>query len=168
MAKTIPFAKKGPYYYRFRSLPVALTGEDGTTKISADCIDCLTTRWGYQRSRYRRPTDAYYSAEFHLWFTIRSISTATADDGTPTGYRHCFVPMQDGTLCDRYPSSTMDRGDVPFCNVKIKGARTAQVVQLDSNGKALAVIGTADDGDGWNEQLLGLLKTKRKSPRKAA
>ena len=189
MARTFDFAKSGTYYRRFRSLPAVVTDADGKQVLTAP-LDLLTTRWGYQASRYRRPTDAYYSAASGTWYRIDSrIALKSAPDGTTTAWAHAFTPIDNAVLYDRYPCHTVDRGDVPLCRIVIKAGKAVRVdmydyreietrakggktyrVRYDKHPKkgGVRVIWTPADGLDNLSAILGLDAVKRRSPRKAA
>lgn len=185
MARTFDFAKPGTYYRRFRTLPAVVTDAAGEQALTAP-IDLLTTRWGYQLSRYRRPTDAYYSAASGTWYRIDS---RIVPGGTPAAWAHAFTPIDSAVLYDRYPCHTVDRGDVPLCRIVIKAGKAVRVDMYDTReietrakgGKTyrvrydkhpkkngVRVIWTPVDGLDHLNTLLGLDAVKRRSPRKAA
>ena len=189
MARTFDFARTGTYYRRFRSLPAVVTDADGAQALTAP-LDLLTTRWGYQASRYRRATDAYHDAASGTWYRIDSrIALEFAPDGTPAAWAHAFTPIDSAVLYDRYPCHTVDRGDVPLCRIVVKGGRAARVDMYDPaavetrarggktyrvrydkipKGGGVHVIWTPADGLEYLNALLGLDAVKRRSPKRAA
>ena len=187
MARTFKFEKAGTYYNRFRSLPVVSSDEDGNQTVSAGCIDCLTTRWGYQKSRYRRPTDAYYCPQNGMWYRINSrVCVGFAEDGTPRDWVHAFEPIKNEVLNDRYLVHTVTKGDAFVYDVTVKDgkavhvngypeARAYDIVSKDgaatkgaTNGSACLTAWTPEYGEEMLRELLALNQTKRRSPRKAA
>lgn len=185
MARTFDFARTGTYYRRFRSLPAVVTDAAGEQALTAP-IDLLTTRWGYQASRYRRATDAYYSAASGTWYRIDS---RIVPGGTPAAWAHAFTPIDSAVLYDRYPCHTVDRGDVPLCRIVIKAGKAVRVDMYDTReietrakgGKTyrvrydkhpkkngVRVIWTPVDGLDHLNTLLGLDAVKRRSPERAA
>ena len=81
MPRTFKLTKPGTYYYRRRSLPTVEVAEDGSQIVGK--VECLKTRWGFQRSRYRRATDAYYHQQSGTWCRINSrVATAWDENGT--------------------------------------------------------------------------------------
>ena len=189
MARTFDFARPGTYYRRFRALPAVALDADGNQILTAP-LDLLTTRWGYQASRYRRATDAYYNAATGTWYRIDSrVALEFAPDGTPSAWAHAFTPIDSAVLYDRYPCHTVDRGDAPLCRIVVKGGKAARVDMYDPaavetrarGGKTyrvrydkvpkkdgVHVVWTPADGIEYLEDLLGLKATKRRSPHKAA
>ena len=189
MARTFDFAKPGTYYRRFRALPAVSLDADGNQVLTAP-LDLLTTRWGYQSSRYRRATDAYYNAATGTWYRIDSrVALEFTPDGTPSAWTHAFTPIDSAVLYDRYPCHTVDRGDVPLCRIIVKGGKAARVDMYDLNavetrargGKTyrvrydktpknggVHVVWTPADGIDYLTALLGLDAVKRRSPRKVA
>lgn len=187
MARTFRFEKVGTYYNRFRSLPVVTSDEDGNQSVSTDCIDCLTTRWGYQTSRYRRPTDAYYCPANGTWYRINSrVCVGFAEDGTPREWAHAFEPIKNETLSDRYVLHTVTKGDVFVYDVVVKDgkavhvdgytdARAYDVVSKDgavtkgaTRGETKMTAWELEQGEELLTLMLNLNQTKRRSPRKAA
>ena len=76
MARTFKLTKSGTYYYRRWTLPTVEVAEDGSQIVGAE-VECLKTRWGFQRSKYRRATDAYYHQPTGTWCRINSrVTTA--------------------------------------------------------------------------------------------
>ena len=187
MARTFKFEKAGTYYNRFRSLPVVTSDEDGSQTVSAGCIDCLTTRWGYQKSRYRRPTDAYYCPQNGMWYRINSrVCVGFAEDGTPREWAHAFEPIACEMLSDRYLLHTISREDTFVCDIDVRDGRAVSVVgyvepkiydvvdrsgmrsKRAARGELKAVAWSEEQGEEQLKALLNLNQAKRRSPRKAA
>ena len=160
MARTFKLTKGGTYYYRRRSLPTVAAAEDGS-QIVGNEVECLKTRYGYQRSKYRRATDAYYHQPSGTWCRINSrVAVAWDESGNPTEWLHCFEPIESAVLVDRYPDSPTD--SLSECIVKVEHGRAVRVESAGVNyyDSSLPVEYLA--------QLLGLDRKKRKSPKKAA
>lgn len=159
MAKTFKLTKGGTYYYRRRSLPTVAIAEDGSQIVGAE-IECLKTRWGFQRSKYRRATDAYYHQPSGTWCRINSrVATAWDEKGNPTEWLHCFEPIESAVLVDRYPDSPTD--SLPECIVKVERGKAVKVESagVEYYDSSLPVEYLAE--------LLDLNRAKRKSPKAA-
>lgn len=160
MAKTFKLTKGGTYYYRRRYLPTVAIAEDGSQIVGSE-VECIKTRWGYQRSRYRRATDAYYHQPSGTWCRINSrVAVAWDESGNPTEWLHCFEPIESAVLIDRYPDSPTD--SLPECIVKVEHSRA---VKVECNGVEYYDPSLPVE---YLAQLLGLDRKKRKSPKKAA
>lgn len=160
MAKTFKLTKSGTYYYRRRSLPTVAAAEDGTQIVGHE-VECLKTRWGFQRSRYRRATDAYYHQPSGTWCRINSrVATAFDEKGKPTEWLHCFEPIESATLVDRYPCSPMPDG-MPECIVKVERGKA---VKVECNGVEYYDSSLPVE---YLAELLDLNRAKRKSPKAA-
>lgn len=161
MARTFKLTKGGTYYYRRRSLPTVEMTEDGSQIVGAE-VECLKTRWGYQRSRYRRATDAYYHQPSGTWCRINSrVAIAWDESGTPTEWLHCFEPIESAVLVDRYPDSP-SADSLPDCIVKVVHGKA---VKVESEGVSYYDSSLPVE---YLAELLGLDRKKRKSPKKAA
>lgn len=160
MTRTFKLTKGGTYYYRRRALPTVAVGEDGTQIVGAE-VECLKTRWGFQRSKYRRATDAYYHQQSGTWCRINSrVATAFDEKGKPTEWLHCFEPIESAVLVDRYPDSPMPDGP-PECIVKVEHGKA---VKVESEGIELYDQALGID---YLAELLDLNRAKRKSPKAA-
>lgn len=160
MARTFKLTKSGTYYYRRRSLPTVDIAEDGSQIVGAE-VECLKTRWGFQRSKYRRATDAYYHQPSGTWCRINSrVATAFDDKGNPVEWLHCFEPIESAVLVDRYPDSPSADG-MPEFVIKVERGKAVKVESSGVNyyDPSLPVEYLA--------QLLGLDRKKRKSPKAA-
>ena len=115
MARTFKLTKSCTYYYRRRTLPTVEVVEDGSQIVGSE-VECLKTRWGFQRSKYRRATDAYYHQKTGTWCRINSmVATAWDENGNPTEWLHCFEPIESAILIDRYPDSPSADGVLEQC-----------------------------------------------------
>ena len=160
MARTFKLTKSGTYYYRRRSLPTVDIAEDGSQIVGAE-VECLKTRWGFQRSKYRRATDAYYHQPSGTWCRINSrVATAFDDKGNPIEWLHCFEPIESAVLIDRYPDSPSADG-MPEFIVKVEHGRS---VKVESGGVNYYDPSLSVD---YLAELLDLNRAKRKSPKAA-
>ena len=160
MARAFKLTKDGTYYYRRRSLPTVATAEDGRQLVGTE-VECLKTRWGFQRSKYRRATDAYYHQPSGTWCRINSrVATAFDEKGNPTEWLHCFEPIESAVLIDRYPDSPSAEG-LPECIVKVEHGKA---VKVESEGIELYDQALGID---YLAELLDLNRAKRKSPKAA-
>lgn len=161
MAKTFKLTKSGIYYYRRRSLQTVEVAEDGSQIVGSE-IECIKTRWGFQRSKYRRATDAYYHQPTGMWCRINSrVATAWDEKCNPVEWLHCFEPIESAILVDRYPESPSANG-LPECIIKVERGKAVKVESAGVNyyDPSLPIEYLAD--------LLDLNRAKRKSPKKAA
>ena len=136
---TFAFIKSGPYYRRWRSLPmVDHIAEDGAAVLT-DPVDALVTPYGYQFNSFRRPTDIYAVAfgEHAFAMRIQSMCIAVDRDGKPTGWAYVFAPTDQRAARLRYRIN-----DLP-ASIKIDNGL---IVDVDAHA-------------------LGLDRPKRKSPR---
>lgn len=160
MARTFKLTKSGTYYYRRRSLPTVAIAEDGSQIVGAE-VECLKTRWGFQRSKYRRATDAYYHQPSGTWCRINSrVATAFDDKGNPIEWLHCFEPIESAVLVDRYPESPNADG-MPEFVIKVEHGRA---VKAESGGVNYYDPSLSVD---YLAELLNLNRAKRKSPKAA-
>ena len=161
MARTFKLTKSGTYYYRRRTLSTVEVVEDGSQIVGSE-VECLKTRWGFQRSKYRRATDAYYHQQTGTWCRINSrVATAWDENGNPTEWLHCFEPIESATLIDRYPDSPSADG-LPECVIKVEQGKA---VKVESAGVSYYDQSLPVE---YLAELLGLDRKKRKSPKKAA
>ena len=161
MARTFKLTKSGTYYYRRRTLPTVEVAEDGSQIVGAE-VECLKTRWGFQRSKYRRATDAYYHQPTGTWCRINSrVTTAWDEKGNPTEWLHCFEPIESAILIDRYPDSPSADG-LPECVIKVEHGKA---VKVESAGVSYYDPSLPVE---YLAELLGLDRKKRRSPKKAA
>lgn len=104
-----------PYYRRHRKLPMVVAHDGSGLPLMIPNVDAVISRWGYQRNRYHRPTDAYLT-EDGIWCKIANIPTTLHDfEGKTYGddFVHAYVPISRMRLTDRYPRYTREAGDVP-------------------------------------------------------
>ena len=149
MPRTFALTRKTPYYRRHRALPmVGAWREDGSAVLTPE-VDALVTRYGYQLSRYRRPTDVYaVRTAANVWLVrIRSVPVAMGPDGAPAEWAHAWEPIGSASAVDRYPAH---REPAPFGVLRIRGG--------------LPVGMGADEA----ARALGLDRPRRRGPRRAA
>lgn len=108
--RTFDFCRHGTYYRRHRELPIYV-GCDEECRPYTLPGRAVVSRWGWQRDRFHRPSDAYLSDE-GVWLRVTSVPTDLVD-GEPVAWAYAFAPISNMYLHDRWRDHTRRTGDVP-------------------------------------------------------
>lgn len=143
------------YYKRRRTLPVLQ--DDGT--LSAP-VEAMTTRF-YFGLRRKKPHNVYYHGG--VFYRVKAVPTAFADDGAPAAWTHALAPIEDERCFDRFLAQTLDQGKAaPVTLHVVDGRATATGCKGTGYDGVPFLDGTEDAG--YIEDLLDLKPTARRRP----
>lgn len=161
--QTFDFHRNGTYYRRSRALPLYMGCDDSGRPYTLPCRATIS-RWGFQKSRFNRPTDAYLTDE-GIWVRIQNVPTDFVGD-EPTAWTHMFVPIRKGTrLNDRYARYTREEGDVAE---GISLVMESDGILGSATAKDGTVVATGDMGPERMRAALAMAPAKRGRKPKAA